>query len=999
MSQKHKIAAMWIVVMAIAVIALPVCADDEYKPYLHEAVVPEHPELQLYGSYSTSLYPGAGTYSYAIQVPKGTNGLTPDVSLSYNSQQVKQRPGVVGAGWSLSENYILRHVNYTPSNTSNDEFRLLLNGNLHELVYDGTDGYYHTKIESYLRIEKLTGASNNYSTYWRVTSRDGIRYRFGHNNDSELTSNQNHNYTLKWSLDRIIDVYNNTIEYTYNESPYANDTGAVYLYEIVYNQDELRKVSFVYEDSIRPDRRRVYAQGNLLEESRRLDKIDVYADNNLVRRYSLEYANLNPALSTISAIKQYGSDGASLLYQASFEYHSSDTGYTNHSSQWIPPVVFSNTAHEDYGVRLVDFNNDGYVDLLKGRDLTNEKEAWINNKNDNWTLSSQWAPPLYFVNINGSDTGIRFADINNDGLIDMIQASYVGGPIRSAYLNDGSGWSDASSTWDLPLTVDFSFGGWGKDMGTRIVDLNGDGWPDIIQSEESNVDNNALMNNGSGWTDVSSEWVAPVYTADFGKDRGVRIVDLNGDGLPDIIKASNISSEHQYGWLNNGSGWVLSDTWTPSVFFTMETKADNGARLADINGDGLPDLLWDYQNDTGANKSAWINNGNGWTFNNSWVAPEPFTDSGNNIGRRLADIDGNGATDMIVAYGNGSKEHQHTLTRNVSSPYLLKKITHEYGGKTYINYTTSTTYNHTNASGISQLGFNIWVVQEVLTNNSLTGSFENFANSSYNYTNGSYDYDDLEFRGFALVKEFLPDNSTVQHFFHQDDEKKGKEYLTEIYDSSMNIYSSTAKHYTSAGTRYFNISLDSEESYLYDGIATNPKIMNVSYIYDQYGNIIFRDIHGDTAVSGDEKYEHYSYVSNTDDWIIKLSRYSLYESDNTTLAKETEYAYDERDFGETPDKGALTRTREWNDNGEDPIITYEHDGFGNVIREFDPLGHETKYIYGLRDATFTYPDRITNALGHRTDYLYDLRTGNLLWEEKDNIRTSYYYDLYFCSFL
>jgi len=48
--------------------------------------------------------------------------------------------------------------------------------------------------------------------------------------------------------------------------------------------------------------------------------------------------------------------------------------------------------------------------------------------------------------------------------------------------------------------------------------------------------------------------------------------------------------------------------------------------------------------------------------------------------------------------------------------------------------------------------------------------------------------------------------------------------------------------------------------------------------------------------------------------------------------------------------------------------------------------------YGLRDTTYTYVDRITNALTHRTDYSYDLGTGNLLWEEKENIRKSYAYD-------
>ena len=86
--------------LLLLVLLLPAAfAVDEYKPYLHEAVVPDHPEIKLFGQYSTELYPGAATYSYSVDLPRGTNGLTPSVALFYNSQRVKQRPGILGAGW------------------------------------------------------------------------------------------------------------------------------------------------------------------------------------------------------------------------------------------------------------------------------------------------------------------------------------------------------------------------------------------------------------------------------------------------------------------------------------------------------------------------------------------------------------------------------------------------------------------------------------------------------------------------------------------------------------------------------------------------------------------------------------------------------------------------------------------------------------------------------------------------------------------------------------
>ena len=50
--------------------------------------------------------------------------------------------------------------------------------------------------------------------------------------------------------------------------------------------------------------------------------------------------------------------------------------------------------------------------------------------------------------------------------------------------------------------------------------------------------------------------------------------------------------------------------------------------------------------------------------------------------------------------------------------------------------------------------------------------------------------------------------------------------------------------------------------------------------------------------------------------------------------------------------------------------------------------------YGIKDSTYTYPDRIINPLGHATDYEYDVGTGNVLSYTKNGIKTSYVYDTF-----
>lgn len=137
-------------------------------------------------------------------------------------------------------------------------------------------------------------------------------------------------------------------------------------------------------------------------------------------------------------------------------------------------------------------------------------------------------------------------------------------------------------------------------------------------------------------------------------------------------------------WLNNGSGWVKYNSWNSPDVFTSTSKADNGIRFIDLNGDGLTDMLQDYKNSSATEREAFINNGNGWTNSTIWNSPEPFTSTGKNVGRRIGDVNGDGFGDIIVSHNDGSSDIKRTLVRNSTMPYLLKNITNEFGGLTYL---------------------------------------------------------------------------------------------------------------------------------------------------------------------------------------------------------------------------------------------------------------------------------------------------------------------------
>ncbi|HBG16828.1 MAG TPA: hypothetical protein DDW93_08620, partial [Firmicutes bacterium] len=184
------------------------------------------------------------------------------------------------------------------------------------------------------------------------------------------------------------------------------------------------------------------------------------------------------------------------------------------------------------------------------------------------------------------------------------------------------------------------------------VDLNGDGLVDIVERRENLVDgttyqvSNVYLNNGNGWTQqpANSPWQIPAAIVcweydqpwqDIGQvfDKGVRFVDLNGDGLVDILQSYRWAfsgghgyNTYSYAYLNNGNGWteVNFHNWVDPIspgraFFTYyfddgsytRFSLDQGVRFADVNGDGLVDMVQNmtrsYAGGTEEWKYCWIN--------------------------------------------------------------------------------------------------------------------------------------------------------------------------------------------------------------------------------------------------------------------------------------------------------------------------------------------------------------------------------------------------------
>ena len=229
---------------------------------------------------NVSTFNGGLSYQYPIEVPEGRGGLTPDLSLSYNSRRVDGilswiQSDWAGLGWTLDTMEIVRKTTPTYGAGGSpdwcngwvayeNKFTLLYKGTGYKLVPERSEndyGRYHTEDEQFLYIERRNaragnGAPNVTSEYWIVRLRDGTECRLGYNSDAEQVYHTNYYTTtnpsyagnnsphvaFRWRVDRIQDLRGNQVEFSYYETAEtSNPCGpdrerSSYLSEIRYNK-------------------------------------------------------------------------------------------------------------------------------------------------------------------------------------------------------------------------------------------------------------------------------------------------------------------------------------------------------------------------------------------------------------------------------------------------------------------------------------------------------------------------------------------------------------------------------------------------------------------------------------------------------------------------------------------------------------------------------------------------------------------------------------------
>jgi RHS repeat-associated protein len=687
---------------------------------------------------------------------------------------------------------------------------------------------YCPRIEGlFARIERWTNQNDATDVFWRTISSDNITTWYGKSGDSRIVNPADQTMIFSWSICESHDDKGNVSSYIYaredssgvnasqaheknrtdlarsanhylkrilygNRTPYfptsVSDAPPVgrdaWLFELVFDYGEhdpdLPQPDGVVPWTCRQDPLSSYRAGFEVRTYRLCQRVLMFHrfvelgnDPRLVRSTDFTYCSgqvpedgFSPKYAFLSSVTPWGYQWESDHYRKQ-STPPVDFVYTypviNEQIQEVDAESLQNlpVGLDGKTYQWVDLDGEGIAGLL-----TEQANEWFYKPN----LGEGRFGPLEKVTRKPSLAALnngrqQLLDLAGDGRLDLVE---FGGPNPGFFKRtQDQDWEEFRPFPSLPNIP------W-NDPNLRFVDLNGDGYADVLITEQEIFTWYSSL--GEAGFDPAARVSQP---AD--EERGPQLVfadstqsvflaDMSGDGLTDLVRIRN--GEICY-WPNLGYGrFGARVTMDNSPWFDLADQFDQRRiRVADIDGSGTADVI--YLGTEGV--TLYFNQfGDGWSASRL-LNQFPRVDDYSSI--MTTDLLGNGTACLVWSSAlprEARRPLQYIDLMGGQKPHLLVTVMNNLGAETQIQYVSSTKfYLADKAAGtpwVTRLLFPVHVVEKVTTVDHWRKS--QFS-TTYSYHHGYFDGYEREFRGFGRVEQV-----DIESFGQFAASNQGSPYIT-----------------------------------------------------------------------------------------------------------------------------------------------------------------------------------------------------------------------------
>jgi RHS repeat-associated protein len=899
-----------------------------------------------------------------------------------------------------------------------------------------------------------------------------------------------------WAVKVIKDVKNNYILFNYINSKAEGSFYIDNIQYSVKLGDSTaaNQIKFEYDDYTKGFLG--YQAGAVARHKKILKRIDSSVDGSIFRSYFLTYENSNfieerTLLTSVQECPDNDADMANCLPKTSFNWQrpalsTSSMIYKCEREpgvpdlcEWVPADTnfkpFENYTTVGSGStnvttsQVFDINGDGYQDIIYVNGSNWNVKLGPNFGTAQTMASTGASKKEYALNIDYNGDGVRDLLVANSATTNWHALSFQSSTQEYQVCLKGEPCEDHIRQLNYTLK-NLGILATGLENGAQVMDVNGDGHEDIVFSAGNFI--KAHINNGNGsftanktlytFTDTVSSTDLNLgiqtQTADM---KSASAVDVNGDGRSDLVMkvTTTVSGCYVGGRLDRYVSdpiecridlmgtWKTETSTNHLLFVSTGTllnpqlnlqqtlgKYDDTLRVADLNGDGLSDLLyvssdkWWYRlsdgvqflasRDAGLTTSStkkYLNqfvdlNGDGRadvlhaTSTSSWSIyfsrPVTIGDKINfeyrgimtfdaNATVRFGDTTGDGKLNLLTSTGSSWKQYYNR--KNIKE-YAINTITNGFGVKTQITYqpmTNAAVYvtNGSDADATTNTfspHSGMQLVSRVETESNL--GVNDKVSVSYQYGGFLVHKQGRGSLGFQMLRTI--DNQTKvitetrysQAHGSNDYAQAGMPVETiqsregQLLSRAVNTLDVLA---TANGGVWPYIASSEEESYVLDSnlVSTLTSVTNTTNQYDSWGNLLESEVTVLDEFSNDTLTTTNTNTYGTGDWerFGRLATASVIKTrtgDPKTHVRETSFDY-------YPDLMLKSSILSPNQAATKLTTVYGYDTWGNktsvAVTGYSTatgssITRTTTSNYGAKGRYLKYTD---DALGFRTSFLYN----------------------------